>query len=157
MKTNIGISNQNTGAVADILARLLADEYVLYTKTQKAHWNLEGMDFHTQHLYLETQYNQVHDFVDAVAERMRKIGHYAPGTLKEFLELTHLTEHYQGKNDTKGYFRELLEDHESIIVFIREHINPVSEKYKDEGTADFLTGLMEDHEKIAWMLRATVA
>ncbi len=157
MKTNIGISEENRKKVTDVLTKLLADEFVLYTKTLKAHWNLEGHDFHTKHVFFEEHYNAIKTFTDSVAERIRKIGHYAPGTLKEFLDLTHLTEKYDGNNTSHDYIKALLEDHDTIIQYIRENISKVDEDYKDAGSGDFLTGLMQEHEEMAWMLRATIA
>ncbi len=157
MKTNIGISKENRQEVTDILSKVLADEFVLYTKTLRAHWNLEGHDFHTKHLFFEEHYNAIKRFTDSVAERIRKLGHYAPGTMGDFLKLTHLTEKYEGDNTSHDYTAALLEDHDSIIMFIRENIGKVEEEYKDVGTADFLTGLIQEHEEMAWMLRATIA
>ncbi|MCF0055380.1 Dps family protein [Dyadobacter sp. CY356] len=157
MKANIGISEENKSAVAAQLAKLLADEFVLYTKTRNAHWNVEGADFHAMHLFFESQYQQLDDVMDSVAERIRKIGHYAPATLTQLLKLTHLTEATANKNDSNGFLKELLEDHESIIAFIRGNINPFANEYHDAGTSDFITGLLEKHEEMAWMLRAHFA
>lgn len=154
MNTNIGITEANRQAVANQLAKLLADEFVLYTKTRNAHWNIEGPDFHSMHLFFESQYNQLDDIMDSVAERIRTLGHYAPATLKSFLSLTHLTEYSERNNDSLGFIKELLGDHESIIEFIRGNIEPFANTYKDAGTSDYITGLLEDHEKMAWMLRA---
>lgn len=154
MNTSIGITPKNRQAVATELGKLLADEFVLYTKTRNAHWNVEGPDFHSMHLFFEQQYEELEDKVDEVAERMRKLGHYAPATLQSYLQLTHLTERSREKNDSLGFIRELTEDHESIIVFLRENIKPFADEYGDAGTSDFITGLMEEHEKMAWMLRA---
>jgi len=154
MKPNIGINEADRKAVSDQLAKLLADEFVLYTKTRNAHWNIEGTDFHAMHIFFEGQYQQLDDLMDSVAERIRKIGHYAPATLAQLLELTHLTEKSEGKNDSQGFIKELLEDHESIIEFIRGNINPFANKFNDAGTSDYITGLMETHEEMAWMLRA---
>jgi len=154
MATIIGINTENRKAVAVELSKLLADEFVLYTKTRNAHWNVEGPDFHSMHLFFESQYNQLDDVMDSVAERIRTIGHYAPATLKSFLDLTHLTERTANKNDSMTFIKELLEDHESIIEFIRGNIEPFASKYHDYGTSDYITGLMEDHEKLAWMLRS---
>tara|TARA_R110002012_G_scaffold321944_1_gene552608 strand:- start:54853 stop:55329 length:477 start_codon:yes stop_codon:yes gene_type:complete len=157
MKTNIGISEDNRKKVTAILEKLLADEFVLYTKTLKAHWNLEGHDFHTKHVFFEEHYNAIKLFTDSVAERIRKLGHYAPGTLKEFLDLTHLKEKYEGDNTSHDYIKALLQDHDTIIQFIRENITKVDDEYKDAGSGDFLIGLMQEHEEMAWMLRATIA
>ncbi|MGN6640900.1 MAG: Dps family protein [Mucilaginibacter sp.] len=154
MKPNIGITDANRQAVSEQLAKLLADEFVLYTKTRNAHWNVEGPDFHAMHLFFESQYEALDETMDSVAERIRQIGHYAPGTLKGILQLTHLAELTERSNDSQGFIRELLEDHESIIEFVRGNIDPFADKYGDAGTSDFITGLMEEHEKMAWMLRA---
>jgi len=154
MKAKIGITEKNSQAVADQLAKLLADEFLLYTKTRNAHWNVTGDNFHAMHIFFENQYKQLDDLIDSVAERMRKIGHYAPATMKDYLELTHLTEYSDRTNEGLGYMKDLLSDHESIIDFLRENITPFAEKYKDYGTSDFITGLMETHEEMAWMIRS---
>jgi starvation-inducible DNA-binding protein len=154
MKTNIGITEANRKAVSDQLAKLLADEYVLYTKTRNAHWNVEGPDFHSMHIFFESQYEQLDQTMDSVAERIRMLGHYAPATLKSFLQLTHLAELVERTNDSMGFIRELVEDHGSIIEFIRGNINAFANDYHDLGTSDFITGLMEEHEQMACMLRA---
>ncbi|HWB28606.1 MAG TPA: DNA starvation/stationary phase protection protein [Chitinophagaceae bacterium] len=154
MSPAIGITDANRLAVATALSKLLSDEFVLYTKTRNAHWNVEGSDFHSMHLFFEAQYEALDDIMDGVAERIRMLGHYSPATLKDFLALTHLTEQSDRKNDSAGFIKDLLEDHESIIIFIRENINPFASEYGDAGTSDYITGLMEQHEKMAWMLRA---
>jgi len=154
MNTEIGISEANRNAVALQLSKLLADEFLLYTKTRNAHWNVEGADFHSMHIFFEAQYTQLAEVVDSVAERIRALGHYAPATLAEFLQLTHLTEKSDRENTSAGFIKDLLADHESIIIFLRENINPFAGKYEDAGTSDFITGLMEQHEKLAWMLRS---
>jgi starvation-inducible DNA-binding protein len=157
MNTNIGIADKNRKAVGAELTKLLADEFLLYTKTRNAHWNIEGKDFHSIHVFFESQYEQLDEVMDSVAERIRQLGHYAPATLKEFLSLTHLTEKLSEKNNSQGFIRELLADHESIIIFLRENINRFADNFNDAGTSDFITGLMEEHEKMAWMLRAHLA
>lgn len=154
MKAKIGLTEKNADAVAAELAKLLADEFVLYTKTRNAHWNVTGDNFHAMHIFFEKQYTQLEDLIDSVAERMRKIGHYAPATMKAYLELTHLTEYSERTNDGPGYMKDLLSDHESIIDFLRGNVTPFAEKYKDYGTSDFITGLMEAHEEMAWMIRS---
>ena len=154
MTANIGITEKNRQAVAGELSKILADEYVLYTKTRNAHWNVEGADFHAKHLFFESQYGQLEEIIDNVAERIRAIGHYAPATLKLMLELTHLSEETRAKNDSIGFITELLADHESIVIHLRENINRFANEWSDLGTSDFITGLMEDHEKMAWFLRS---
>ncbi|MDP4286167.1 MAG: DNA starvation/stationary phase protection protein [Bacteroidota bacterium] len=154
MKPNIGITDKNRQAVANQLSKFLADEYVLYTKTRNAHWNIEGGDFYDKHKFFESQFEQFDEFIDSIAERIRTLGHYAPATLKSFLSLTHLTEVASEKNDSKGFIKELLLDHESIIIHFRENITRFADEFKDLGTSDFITGLMEAHEKMAWFLRS---
>lgn len=153
-KTNIGISEEHRQTIADQLSKILADEFLIYSKTLNAHWNIEGPDFHPVHLYLETLYNEQQKIVDTVAEKIRSVGHYVPAQLKKYLQLTHLSEQSLDKNNSQTFFTELLNDHESIIIFIRENIKPISEKMNAEGISDYITGLMEYHEKTAWMLRA---
>jgi starvation-inducible DNA-binding protein len=154
MKTEIGIKPANTAEIAKSLNILLADEHVLYIKTRKAHWNVEGPDFLTIHRFFEEQYKQLESIIDDIAERIRTIGHYAEATLAGFLAETHLSEESRAKNDSAGLMKSLLGDHETIIIHLRENIDRYAEEWKDAGTSDFITGLMETHEKMAWMLRA---
>lgn len=153
MKTNIGLKEKDTAAVATVLNKLLADESVLYQKVRNAHWNVEGPGFHELHVFFETIYTELALVVDGVAERVRTIGHYAVGTLKEYLELTRFTEARDGKNDGNTFIKELLSDFETLIISIREDIE-LADKHGDKGSSDFLSGVVEQHEKTAWMLRA---
>lgn len=154
MKTTIGITEPNLQSVADALSKILADETVLYIKTKNAHWNIEGTDFYDKHKFFESQFGQLDEIIDSVAERIRSLGHYAPATLKSYLSLTQLTEQSEERNDSNGFIKELLEDHESIIINLREHIKMFSNDFYDIGSSDFITGLMESHEKMAWFLRS---
>ncbi len=154
MKTEIGIKPANTAEIAQALNRLLADEHVLYIKTRKAHWNVESLDFITIHKFFEEQYKQLEELIDDIAERIRAIGHYAEATLAGFLAETQLSEQSRSKNDSVGFIKTLLEDHEAIIIHLRENIDRFQEEWKDAGSSDFITGLMVKHEKMAWMLRA---
>lgn len=154
MEAKIGIKQDDISQVAHILTRILADEYVLYTKTRNAHWNVEGADFYQMHKFFENQYEQLDEIIDDVAERIRELGHYAPATLKSFLDLTHLSERIIEENTSHGFIKELLQNHESIIIKLRGNINLFATELHDLGTSDFITGLMESHEKMAWMLRA---
>ncbi|MES1215275.1 MAG: DNA starvation/stationary phase protection protein [Bacteroidota bacterium] len=154
MQTSIGIKPSSTGEVTLQLSRLLADEFILYTKTLNAHWNIEGADFYGKHIFFEQQYTNLALVCDDVAERIRSLGHYAPATLNEFLGLTHLTEKIQGDNSSTSFIQSLLEDHVAIIEFLRGSVNQFAESYKDAGSSDFITGLLEKHEKMAWMLKA---
>jgi starvation-inducible DNA-binding protein len=154
MNPQIGIPKDNLAQVAHALNGFLADEVLLYLKTRNAHWNIEGSDFHAMHKFFEEQYEQLDVIMDDVAERIRILGHYAPATLKTYLELTHLSEQSREKNNSAGFIKELLGDHESIITRLRENVNSFANELNDPGTSDFITGLMETHEKMAWMLRA---
>ena len=154
MTANIGIIDTHRQSVANDLSKILADEYILYTKTKNAHWNVEGPDFHEKHIFFEGQFEQLDDIVDRVAERIRSLGHYAPATLKSFLSLTQLTEMNRDRNDGHGFIVELLADHESIVMKLREYAHSFAHSFHDAGSSDFVTGLMEEHEKMAWFLRA---
>jgi starvation-inducible DNA-binding protein len=154
MKTEIGITEKNRQAIAIELSKILADESVLCLKTKNAHWNIEGADFYEKHLLFESQFKQLDILIDSIAERIRSIGHYAPASLKGFLGLTHLTEESREKNDSNGFIKELLLDNESIIINLRRNIETFSLEDNDFGTIDFLTGIMETHEKMAWFLRS---
>lgn len=153
MKANIGISDKNSKEVANVLNKILADEYLLYTKTRNYHWNIEGTNFMEMHLFYESQYNTIDESIDEIAERVRQIGHYAQGRLKDFIKQSQLVEQ-EYTSDQKTQLQNLLDDHEAIIRFLRLHIDIFTDKYKDAGNADFITGLMEKHEKMAWFLRS---
>lgn len=153
MKANIGISDKNSKEVAGILNKILADEYLLYTKTRNYHWNIEGSNFMEMHLFFENQYNSIDESIDEIAERVRQIGHYAQGRLKDFIKQSQLVEQ-EYTSDQQGQVKNLLDDHEAIIRFLRTNIDIFTDKYKDAGNADFITGLMQKHEKMAWFLRS---
>lgn len=155
-QTEIGIKKNNRKAVTEMLQQVLSDEFILYTKYRNAHWNVEGHDFHTKHVFFEEEYGKLELIVDEVAERIRMLGFYAPGTMREFLELTQLEENTPKQNDSISFMKILLEDHQKMIAFIRKSISENAEEHNDEGTADFITGLMQKHEEMAWMLRASV-
>lgn len=152
---NTGISTANSKKVADALNKVLADEFLLYTKTLKFHWNIEGRDFHALHLFLDDQYHQLQTIIDAVAERIRKVGHFANGSMKQFLTDTTLKEHMDTSVITESMITELVGDHEELIRNTRTLIDDFDEKYDDAGSSDFITGIMKEHEKMAWMLRAS--
>jgi starvation-inducible DNA-binding protein len=153
---NTGISKENSQKVAEALNKVLADEFVLYTKTLNFHWNIEGRDFHALHLFLDEQYNQLQTIIDSVAERIRKVGHFATGSMKEFLGNTSLKEHSGAASVSETMLEQLVSDHDAIIRKTRKLIDEFEEKYDDAGSSDFITGIMKEHEKMAWMLRASV-
>ncbi|GBC83512.1 DNA protection during starvation protein 2 [bacterium HR10] len=154
MKPNIGLSDKQRAGVVEILNTLLADEYVLYTKTRNYHWNVVGPRFNELHRFFQEQYEALDEVVDAVAERVRALGGEALGTLTEFLKRTRLKEHPGRYPEARAMLANLLEDHEAIIRHLRADLETCAEKYRDMGTNDFLTELMQRHEKMAWMLRA---
>jgi starvation-inducible DNA-binding protein len=153
MKADIGIPDKDLQAVAASLNTLLADEHVLYIKTRNYHWNVEGSNFMEMHKFLEEQYEQLAETIDEVAERIRYIGHFAEGRLKDFLKITNLEEQ-DYTTVQKEQISNLLSDHETIIKRLHKEIDVFTEKYNDQGSADFITGVMTMHEKMAWMLRA---
>jgi starvation-inducible DNA-binding protein len=154
MTLNIGISDPHRQGVIALLNTLLADEYVLYTKTRNYHWNVTGLQFNDLHKFFEAQYEALDDIVDEVAERARSLGGRAAGTLEEFRKHTRLNEEPGTAPAAKDMLAKLLADHEALVRTLRADVDATTDKFKDVGTADFLTGLLEQHEKMAWMLRA---
>ena len=153
MNPNIGLSEEQRTAVVKILNTLLSDEYVLYTKTRNYHWNVLGPQFNDLHKFFEEQYTELTVVVDDVAERARSLGGWAFGTLKEFSQHARLNEHPDHYPNAREMIANLLADHETLVRQLRVDLE-AAEKYHDMGTNDFLIGLMEKHEKMAWMLRA---
>ena len=156
MNPNLGIDESQRVEIVRILNAVLADEYVLYTKTRNYHWNVVGPQFNDLHKFFEAQYEEVDDFVDEVAERARTLGGQASGTLTELLQQARLREQPGKYPDARGMITSLLADHETIVRQLRQDVDATANKYGDVGTSDFLTGLLEKHEKMAWMLRAFV-
>ena len=153
MKVNIGISEKNRQAVAAELNKLLADEHVLYNKTRNYHWSIEGPSFMEFHKLYEGQYDELAEVIDQIAERIRTIGHFAEGRLKEIVKLASLDEP-EAPVDQASQIANLESDHEILINRLRKLIKDFDEKYKDIGSSDFVTGLLKQHEKMAWMLRS---
>jgi starvation-inducible DNA-binding protein len=154
MKPNIAITDDNRRSVVAILNALLADEYVLYTKTRNYHWNVVGPMFNDLHKFFETQYEALSDVVDEVAERVRALGAPAAGTLTEFGQHTRLKEQPGQHPEATAMIANLLTDHETVIRQLRADVDTTLTRHGDSGTSNFLTDLMERHEKMAWMLRA---
>lgn len=153
MKINIGISEKNLKNSADMLSGVLANEMTLYTKTRKFHWNVAGESFMELHKLFEAQYTQLEESIDEIAERIGKLGHKTIGTMQEFSKLSSVKESPGRYPSSKDMLAELLKDHETVIILLRKNIEEAYKKNKDAGTADFFTGLMEQHETIAWTLR----
>ena len=136
MSINIGINEKDRKAIADGLSSVIADSYTLYLKTHNYHWNVTGPMFNTLHLMFEQQYTELATAVDEIAERIRALGVYAPGSYKAFAKLTDIEE-------------------ETVIRTARE-VFKLADEANDEATADLLTQRMQVHEKNAWMLRSLI-
>lgn len=154
-KVNIGLSPKARIKVISVLSDVMADQYVLYTKTRNYHWNVTGEDFAQYHKLFEEQYSAIDEDIDDVAERIRALGGKTPATLAEFVKAATLKEHPGKYPSAKSMIANLLADHETVIRSLRKAIE-ICDGVDDDGTEDFLTQLMEKHEKTAWMLRATV-
>lgn len=153
MKPNIGITEKELKNSSTILATILSNEMTLYVKTRKAHWNVTGESFMELHKLFQNHYQQLEESIDEIAERIGKLGHKTIGTMSEFSKLATIKEHPGKYESSKDMLKELLKDHETIIVELRNNIDDCARKNNDVGTADYLTGLMEQHETIAWILR----
>ena len=132
--TNIGISDQDMQGVAGILSQLLADEYVLYTKTRNYHWNVVGPHFNDLHKFFEGQYDQLADDIDDIAERIRSLGSKTPATLSEFGKNSRLDEHPGEYPDANSMVSNLVLDHETIIKNLRTDLETCDVKFHDVGT-----------------------
>ncbi|MGD8322902.1 MAG: Dps family protein [Gammaproteobacteria bacterium] len=152
MKINIGINDSDRETIAGGLSRLLADSYTLYLKTHNYHWNVKGPLFNTLHLMFETQYTELATAVDEIAERIRALGHRAPGSYQEFAALTSIPEDTQAPS-AEQMIEQLVIGQERVARTARE-VFPSADAAGDEPTADLLTQRMNLHEKNAWMLRS---
>ncbi len=150
---DIGISDKDRQEVNRILGKTLADEYVLYTKIRNYHWNVTGPHFSEYHKLFADQYGALDGDIDEIAERIRSLGEKTPATLAEFLKASSIEEHPGTYPDAQTMASNLVSDNEAIIRSLRAGVESCV-KYNDVGTADFLTGLLEKHEKTAWMLRS---
>ena len=149
---NIGISEKERKKIVEGLARMQADTYTLYLKTHNFHWNVTGPMFQTLHLMFQTQYNEIWLAVDVIAERIRALGFPAPGSYKEFSELTEIKDS-KGVPNAKEMIRQLVDGQETVIRTARA-VFPIAEAAGDQPTADVLTQRMTVHEQNAWMLRS---
>jgi starvation-inducible DNA-binding protein len=152
MQIDIGIEATKRQEIASGLSRVLADTYTLYLKTHNFHWNVTGPMFQTLHLMFETQYNELALAVDLVAERIRALGLPAPGTYKQFSELSTIKED-DGVPKAQDMIRLLVQGHETVARTARE-VFRAAEGANDQPTCDLLTQRMQVHEKTAWMLRS---
>jgi starvation-inducible DNA-binding protein len=153
---NIGLTEEQRQGVINLLNKDLSDAYILLVKTKKFHWDVVGPQFRTLHELWEEHYEKLTENIDAIAERVRTLGGYPIGTMQGFLNNSTLKEEGDNIPLATEMVARLVTDHEQIIRNLREHIDQCSENFHDEGTADFLTGLMEEHEEMAWMLRSFI-
>lgn len=152
MKIDIGISEVDREKLAKALSALLADSYTLYLKTHFFHWNVTGPMFQTLHLMFETQYNELALAVDLIAERIRSLGHAAPGSYVAFARLSSVKESEEVPKAT-DMIKQLVEGHETVVRTARS-LMPIADEAHDEATADLVTQRLQLHEKTAWMLRS---
>ena len=151
-----GISRESLRKIANILNDDLADEYVLLTKTRNYHWNVENPRFNDLHKFFDEQYELLSAAVDEIAERVRAVSGRTRATLKEFINSSQIREDVGSNPNADTMISNLLSDHETIIKTLRKNISEC-QQLNDEGTANFLTDKMEEHEKMAWMLRSFIA
>ena len=153
MDVNIGINKAGRKAIADGLAKVLADTYMLYQKTHAYHWNVTGPMFSSLHALFMTQYTELHDAADLIAERIRALGHYAPGSYSKYARLTAIKEDEDDAPAALDMVAALVEGNETLARTARQAFKP-AEKAGDQPTMDLLTQRMEASEKAAWMLRS---
>lgn len=152
MTPKIGIPEKDLSKSIQLLSIVLADSVVLYTKVRKFHWNVFGNSFMELHKLFQTNYTELEQIIDDIAERINELGGKTIGTMKEFLDLTNLEENPNAYPTQKEMITELLSDYEQVVVVIRASITQCDTS-ADYGTVDFLTGLLEANEKTAWILR----
>ncbi|MBC1237271.1 hypothetical protein VF14_09090 [Nostoc linckia z18] len=153
---NIGLTQEQREGVINLLNQDLADAYLLLVKTKKYHWDVVGPQFRSLHQLWEEHYEKLTENIDALAERVRALGGYPVGTMEGFLKIATLKEHGGNVPTATGMVANLVQDHEQVIRNLRDHVDRSGEQFHDQGTADFLTGLMEEHEEMAWMLRSFI-
>jgi starvation-inducible DNA-binding protein len=153
MIPKIGIAQEHLQNVNNLLSVVLSDEMTLYIKTRKFHWNVAGESFMELHKLFESQYADLEVIIDAVAERIGKLGGKTIGTMNEFSLLSRIVEHPNEYPVRKSMLSQLLSDHEILIAELRKDVDLCATDYHDAGTADLLTGMLQQHETIAWILR----
>lgn len=152
MKISIGLSAAQLKKSIDMLSTVLSDEMTLYIKTRKFHWNVSGESFMELHKLFEHQYKELEEIIDEVAERIGKLGGKTIGTMNQYTQHTRLKEWPDEYPNRMKMIEELMEDHETVIKELRKDVDK-GEENGDAGTTDFLTGVMQKHETIAWTLR----
>jgi starvation-inducible DNA-binding protein len=153
VEPNQALTEKRQNGVVKSLKVLLADESVLYLKLRNYHWNVTGVNFYPLHMAFEEQLNKIADVIDEVAERIRQYGAKAPGTMAEFIRKARLGEEPGVYPDARTMVANLVTDHEAIVGYLREDIKKIDEVSGDVGVVDLLTALLQQHQKMAWMLR----
>jgi starvation-inducible DNA-binding protein len=156
MRPNVGLSDDQRNGACELLRMALADECVIAFKTRNYHWNVRGPHFPHLHKFFGEQYEQLDEKIDEVAEFIRFFGAASPGSMAQMLGKTRLLEETDEHVNSELMVKTLLYDHEALIRSLRDDIEIAANKHEAADVADFLTSLLETHEKMAWMLRATV-
>ena len=151
---DLGLSASKVEEAVELLQTLLSDEYVLYTKLRKYHWNVTGPDFRSLHLLFEEQYETVEARIDATAERARTYGVPVIGTMEEFKDNARLKENPGDLPNAEGMIVKLAEDHEMLVRELRDDIKKAGEELEDSGLEDFLIATLQEHQNMSWFLRS---
>jgi starvation-inducible DNA-binding protein len=154
-KVEIGVEEKHRAEVAQALSTFLASTYTLYMKTLYYHWNVTGKQFSSLHELFETQYDDLHEAGDEIAERIRSLGHFTPGTFREYLEHSVITEDESLPENAEAMTANLLQDNEACSREARKVLK-IAEEASDEVTVDMMVARMATHDEAAWMLRATL-
>lgn len=152
LKPDIGLDDEVVNSVVQVLQTVLSDEMVLYVKLRNYHWNVTGQNFTALHVLFEQQYRQLEATIDAIAERIRMYGATALGSMSAFIKTARLKEGDETLPDVNGMVKNLLHDHEAMVRHLRNDVETMDE-LDDVGAEDMLTGLLQEHQKMAWFLR----
>lgn len=150
---DLGLKDSSRDGIVSVLTTALADEMVLYTRLRNYHWNVTGPHFRSLHELFEEQYDEIAEEIDEIAERIRTYGAAAIGTMAEFKDHARLEERPGVYPDAREMVSEVVTDHESMVRYLRADVEKVGSTFNDVGAEDFLTGLLQKHQEMAWMLR----
>ncbi len=154
IQVNDGLTADQQTGVVELLKYVLADQHILYMRMRNYHWNITGPQFQQLHELIEEQYEQIGASIDESAERIRQYGAFAPGTLQEMIDLSRLNEEPGVVPTAREMVANLVADHEAVIRQLREDTEAAGEKFGDVAVEDYFTGLIQNHQKMAWLLRA---
>lgn len=154
-RLNTGVDEGQRSPIVDTLNRLLADEHVLYIKTRNYHWNVRSSRFNDLHKFFEEQYTQLATMIDEIAEQSRQFGGFAIGSMREFVDTSKLREEAAGNHpDEETMLRNLLGDHETLVRDLRQESKKADDEYEVPEAGEFLRGILQAHNKMAWMIRS---